>query len=76
MNLKRFHKLNEMCLIKVIRTRMVPLLYKLNLGGFTLSPRVFRVLVQHCPRLKVLCLESTTFVEDFSVKASRTNYCV
>ena len=69
-SLKRFHKLNEMCLIKVIRSRMVPLLYKLNLGGFTLSPRVFHVLVKHCPRLKVLCLESATFVEDFMVKAS------
>ncbi|XP_068705311.1 F-box/LRR-repeat protein 20-like [Montipora foliosa] len=67
-NLKRFHKLNEICLMKVIRSRMVPLLYKLNLGGFTLSPRVFHVLVKHCPRLRVLCLESATFVEDFMDK--------
>ncbi|CAH3133008.1 unnamed protein product [Porites lobata] len=67
-NLKRFHKLNEMCLIKVIRSRMVPMLYKLNLGGFTLSPRVFHVLVENCPKLRVLCLESTTFVEDFTRK--------
>ncbi|XP_073251278.1 F-box/LRR-repeat protein 12-like [Porites lutea] len=67
-NLKRFHKLNEMCLIKVIRSRMVPMLYKLNLGGFTLSPRVFHVLVENCPKLRVLCLESTTFVEDFTGK--------
>ena len=69
-NLKRFHKLNEFCLIKVIRSRMVPLLYKLNLGGFTLSPRVFHVLVEHCPQLRVLCLESATFVEHFTDKAS------
>ena len=70
MNLKRFHKLNEMCLIKVIRSRMVPMLCKLNLGGFTLSPRVFHVLVENCPKLRVLCLESTTFVEDFTCKVS------
>jgi len=69
-NLKQFHKLNEICLLKVIRCRMVPLLYKLNLGGFTLSPRVFNTLVKHCPRLRVLCLESATFVEEFKVKAS------
>ena len=69
-NLKRFHNLNEICLMKVIRSRMVLLLYKLNLGGFTLPPRVFHVLVRHCPRLRVLCLESATFVEDFLDKAS------
>ena len=73
-NLKRFHKLNEMCLIKVIRSRMVPMLYKLNLGGFTLSPRVFHVLVENCPKLRVLCLESTTFVEDFTGKVSSKGY--
>lgn len=69
-NLKRFHKLNEISLIKVIRSRMVPFLYKLNLGGFTLSSRVFHVLVKHCSRLRVLCLESATFVDDFMIKAS------
>ena len=74
MNLKRFHKLNEMCLIKVIRSRMVPMLYKLNLGGFTLSPRIFHVLVENCPKLRVLCLESTTFVEDFTGKVSSKGY--
>ncbi|XP_067047214.1 F-box/LRR-repeat protein 2-like [Acropora muricata] len=68
-NLKQFHKLNEICLLKVIRCRMVPLLFKLNLGGFTLSPRVFNTLVKHCPRLRVLCLESATFVEEFRVKS-------
>ncbi len=68
-NLKRFHKLNEICLIKLIRCRMVPMLYKINLGRFTLSPRVFQVLVIHCRQLKVLCLESVTFVEDFMVNA-------
>lgn len=66
-NLKRFHKLNEICLIKLIRCRMVPMLYKINLGRFTLSPRVFQVLVKHCKQLKVLCLGSVTFVEDFMV---------
>ena len=73
-NLKRFHKLNEICLIKLIRSRMVPMLYKLNLGGFTLTPRVFQVLVKHCPQLRVLCLESATFVEDFPIKASLFEY--
>lgn len=68
-NLKRFHKLNEICLIKLIRCRMVPMLYKINLGRFTLSPRVFQVLVKHCKQLRVLCLESVTFIEDFMVNS-------
>lgn len=68
-NLKRFHKLNEICLIKLIRCRMAPMLYKINLGRFTLSPRVFQVLVKYCKQLKVLCLGSVTFVEDFLVNA-------
>lgn len=66
-NLKRFHKLNEFCLIKLIRCRMVPMLYKINLGGFTLSPKVFQVLSTYCKQLKVLCLGSVSFVEDFMV---------
>ena len=66
-NLKRFHKLNEICLTRLIRCRMAPLLNKINLGRFTLSPRVFQVLVKYCKQLKVLCLGSVTFVEDFLV---------
>jgi len=68
-NLKRFQKLNEICLIRLIRCRMAPMLYKINLGRFTLSPRVFQVLVKHCKQVKVLCLGSVTFVEDFLVNA-------
>lgn len=71
-NLKSFHKLNEVCLIKLIRCRMVPMLYKINLGRFTLSPRVFQVLVKYCKQLKVLCLQSATFVEDFTVNATES----
>lgn len=66
-NLKRFHKLNEFSLIKLIRNRMVPMLFKINLGGFTLSPRVFQVLAMHCKQLRVLCLGSVSFEEDFTV---------
>ena len=69
-NIRRFQTpLDEFRLIRLVRSRMIPLLQRLNIGGLTLSPRVFQVLVKSCKQLKTLCLESTTFVEDFTDSA-------
>lgn len=66
-DLRRFHtSLDEIRLTRLIRSRMIPLLQKLNLGGLSLSPRVFQILTKDCPKLKVLCLESVTFLENFN----------
>ncbi|XP_031563301.1 F-box/LRR-repeat protein 20-like [Actinia tenebrosa] len=66
-DLRRFHTtLDEIRLTRLIRSRMIPLLQKLNLGGLSLSPRVFQILTKDCPKLKVLCLESVTFLENFN----------
>ena len=66
-DLRRFrHRLDEIKIVKLIRSRMEPLLRKINLGGFTLSPKVFQILTKHCRRLKELCLKSVTFVGNFA----------
>ncbi|EDO28471.1 predicted protein [Nematostella vectensis] len=65
-DLRRYQdKIDELRLTKIIQSRMSPLLYKLNLSGLTLSPRVFRLLAKECKKLRVLSLESSTFVEQF-----------
>lgn len=68
-DLRRFHTaLDEYSLTKLIRSRMTPLLHKINLGGLSLTARVFKILANECPKLRILSLESVTFLEKFSSK--------
>lgn len=66
-DLRRFHTaLEERSLARLICARMTPLLFKINLGGLSLTSRVFKLLANECPKLKVLSLESVTFLKKFA----------
>ena len=66
-DLRRYHsRLDNLRLMKLVRTRLAPLVTSLNLGSYTLPPHVFQALSKHCPKLTVLGLEGVTFVDNFA----------
>lgn len=67
-DLRRYNsRLDNLRLIKLIRTRFAPLITSLNLGSYTVSTQIFQALCKYCPKLKVLGLEGVTFIGNFSV---------
>ena len=55
-------KLDENLIIRLISTRLKPLLRKLNLTSFSLTPKLFSELATSCPHLQSLILENVNFI--------------
>ena len=69
-DLRRYNsRVDNLRLIKLIRTRFAPLLTSLNLGSFTVSPQVFQAMCKYCPKLTIMGLEGVTFVNNFNVSS-------
>eukprot|EP00111_Clytia_hemisphaerica_P017775 TCONS_00052558-protein len=55
-------KLDEQAIVRLIHTRFQPLMRKLNLTSFSLTPKMFTELQVRCPNLQSLILENVNFI--------------
>ena len=55
-------KLDEQCIVRLTQTRFRPYLRRLNLSGFSLTPKLFNCLQSDCPNLISLILENVSFI--------------
>ena len=55
-------KLDEQCIVRLVQSRLKPCLRRLNLSGFSLTPKLFNQLESCCPNLISMILENVTFI--------------
>eukprot|EP00112_Aurelia_sp_Birch-Aquarium-sp1_P006458 Seg1713.6 transcript_id=Seg1713.6/GoldUCD/mRNA.D3Y31 product="F-box/LRR-repeat protein 7" protein_id=Seg1713.6/GoldUCD/D3Y31 len=64
-DLQEFRNIDEDCMVRLIQTRLSPLLRTLNLGQCSITPMIFNELTDNCRQLATLSLKNSTL--DLSV---------